>query len=223
MILQLLPTGLIGLVTAGLLAALMSTIAGALNSSATLVAVDIVKRIWPATKDQTQVFIGRVTAVVVMLLAMAWSTQGGKFGSIFVAVNKIPMVFAPAITTVFLWGVFWRRGSKEASLVTLMAGSFVGAIYLIIDLPLIGEVSIITERWGIPFMQVGIYLFIFCSLVYYIVSKLTPKPNSENLENLCWENPLSSVMYGKLSGVNDPRVWALGLFFIVIIFYMILG
>ena len=223
MILQLLPTGMIGLVTAGLLAALMSTIAGALNSSATLVAVDIVKRIWPATKDQTQVFIGRVTAVVVMLLAMAWSTQGGKFGSIFVAVTKIPMVFAPAITTVFLWGVFWRRGSKEASLVTLMAGSFVGAIYLIIDLPLIGEVSIITERWGIPFMQVGIYLFIFCSLVYYIVSKLTPKPNSENLENLCWENPLSSVMYGKLSGVNDPRVWALGLFFIVIIFYMILG
>ena len=55
MIQQLLPTGVIGIVTAGLLAALMSTIAGALNSSATLVAVDIVKRIWPQTKDRTQV------------------------------------------------------------------------------------------------------------------------------------------------------------------------
>ena len=223
MIQQLLPTGLIGLVTAGLLAALMSTIAGALNSSATLVSFDIVKRVWPDTRDQTQILIGRITAVVVMLLAMAWSTQGGKFGSIFVAINKIPMMFAPAISCVFLWGVFWRRGTKEASLATLAAGSVVGAIYLIVDLPLIGDVSIITERWGIPFMQVGIYLFIFCSLVYYTISKMTPEPDVEDLGNLCWENPLSAVMYGRISGWSDPRAWAITLFSIVIIFYLILG
>jgi len=223
MIQQLLPTGLIGLVTAGLLAALMSTIAGALNSSATLVSFDIVKRVWPDTRDQTQILIGRITAVVVMLLAMAWSTQGGKFGSIFVAINKIPMMFAPAISCVFLWGVFWRRGTKEASLATLAAGSVVGTIYLIVDLPLIGDVSIITQRWGIPFMQVGIYLFIFCSLVYYTISKMTPEPDVEDLGNLCWENPLSAVMYGRISGWSDPRAWAITLFSIVIIFYLILG
>lgn len=222
MIRQLLPTGLIGIVTAGLLAALMSTIAGALNSSATLVAVDIVKRIWPKTKDQTQVFIGRITAVMVMILAMIWSTQGGKFSSIFVAINKIPMIFAPAITCVFLWGVFWRRGTKEASLATLTSGFLVGFVYFVIDLPLIGDVSIVTEDWGIPFMQIGIYLFLFCSLVYYTVSKLTPAPALENLENLCWEHPLRAIVYGKLTGIADPRALASILFVAVVALYIIL-
>ena len=132
-------------------------------------------------------------------------------------------MFAPAISCVFLWGVFWRRGTKEASLATLAAGSVVGTIYLIVDLPLIGDVSIITQRWGIPFMQVGIYLFIFCSLVYYTISKMTPEPDVEDLGNLCWENPLSAVMYGRISGWSDPRAWAITLFSIVIIFYLILG
>ena len=68
MIMELLPPGLIGLVIAGLLAALMSTISGALNSCSTLVAVDIVKRIKPETSEKDQVFIGRITAVVVLFI-----------------------------------------------------------------------------------------------------------------------------------------------------------
>ncbi len=80
---QLIPTGLKGLISAGLLAALMSTIAAALNSSATLVAVDIAKRFKPALSDEKQVRIGRISAVVVMLLAIVWSTQGGRYGRIF--------------------------------------------------------------------------------------------------------------------------------------------
>ena len=95
MIQNLLPTGLRGLMAAALLAALMSTIEAALNSTACVTAEDIVKRIRPETKDRSLVLIGRITAVVVILLAMAWSTQGGRFTSIFVAINKIPMMFAP--------------------------------------------------------------------------------------------------------------------------------
>ncbi|HDJ22948.1 MAG TPA: sodium:glucose symporter, partial [Candidatus Aminicenantes bacterium] len=83
---NLIPSGLKGLITAGLLAALMSTIAAALNSSATLVAVDIVKRLKPTISDEKRVQIGRISAVVVMLMAMAWSTQGGRYSSIFEAI-----------------------------------------------------------------------------------------------------------------------------------------
>ncbi len=92
---QLIPTGLKGLISAGLLAALMSTIAAALNSSATLVAVDIVKRWKPAISDEKTVLIGRVSAVVVMLMAMVWSTQGGRYSSIFEAINAIASHLAP--------------------------------------------------------------------------------------------------------------------------------
>ena len=110
MIKQLVPVGLKGLVAAGMVAALMSCMAAALNSCATLISVDIVKRMRPRMPDTRVVTIGRVTTGIIMLLAMAWSTQGGQFGTIFEAINKIPMTFAPSVTTVFLFGLLWKRG-----------------------------------------------------------------------------------------------------------------
>ena len=59
----------------------------------------------PDTPDQRVVTIGRVTTGVIMVLAMLWSTQGEQFRTIFEAVNKIPMTFAPAVTTVFVLGL----------------------------------------------------------------------------------------------------------------------
>jgi SSS family solute:Na+ symporter len=122
MINHLVPTGVKGLLAAGLLAALMSTIAAALNSCATLISVDVIKRMKPDIKDATQVSIGRISAGVVMVLAMLWSTQGDQFGTIFEAINKIPMIFAPAVTTVFLLGVFWSRGTNKAAMTTFAVG-----------------------------------------------------------------------------------------------------
>lgn len=222
MIDKLLPTGLKGLMAAGLLAAVMSTVEAALNSTATVTAKDIVKRIWPRTRDRTQVWIGRLTAGVVILLAMLWSTQGGRFESIFVAINKIPMLFAPAITCVFIWGVFWKRGTKQAALTTLIFGFGLGLIYLAIDLPLFGDIRIVTDIWGIPFMQVGWWLFCSLSLVYISVSLLTPAPAPKQLENLCWERPLKAITRGRLRGVSDPRVWAGALLLLMIGLYIFL-
>jgi len=118
LITHLLPVGIKGIVAAALLAALMSVVAAALNSSATLFSVDIVKRFRPKTTDKGQVIVGRMAAVVMMILAMFWSTQGGNFTSIFEAINKIAAAMAPPITTVFLLGVFSKRGTKQASIIT---------------------------------------------------------------------------------------------------------
>lgn len=221
---NLLPTGLRGLMAAGLLAALMSTIEAALNSTATVTAEDIVKRLRPQTKDRTLVLIGRITAAVVILLAMAWSTQGGRFASIFVAINKIPMIFAPAITTVFLFGVFWRRGTKEAALTTLIVGAVVGGLYFMIDLPTFGDIQLVTDPvngLGLPFMMVGLILLSLCIVVYIVVSLFTPKPAEEQLTNLCWERPIQVITQGKITGFTDPRIMAALLFGIMIILYMI--
>jgi len=223
---NLLPTGLRGLMAAGLLAALMSTIEAALNSTAAVTAEDIVKRFKPQTKDRTLVWIGRLTAAIVILLAMAWSTQGGRFASIFVAINKIPMIFAPAITCVFIWGVFWKRGTKQAALTTLIVGTVMGGFYFLIDLPVFGNVQLVTnpeKGLGIPFMQVGWWLFCMCSIVFVVVSLLTPKPAKEQLENLCWERPIQAITHGKLTGITDPRIMAALLFVTMIILYTILG
>ena len=83
MIDKLLPPVLKGLFAAGLLAAVMSTVEAALNSTATVMADDIAKHLWPNIQDRTLVLIGRITAGVVIVLAMIWSPYCGRFENIF--------------------------------------------------------------------------------------------------------------------------------------------
>jgi len=219
---QLIPTGLKGLISAGLLAALMSTIAAALNSSATLVAVDIVKRFKPKISDERQVQIGRISAVVVMILAMAWSTQGGRYSSIFEAINAIAAHLAPPITTVFLWGVFWRRGTKQAALTTLIFGFLLGAVSFMVDLPVIGDVKVITDGLGIPFMMQAWWMFCLCSLLFVIVSLMTPKPDPKSIQGLTWDKPIRVLAQGRIKKLGDPRLLAGSLLVIMIVLYYLL-
>jgi SSS family solute:Na+ symporter len=222
MMTELLPVGVRGLMAAGLLAALMSTIEAALNSVATLTAEDIFKRLRPDIPDHKLVSIGRVTAGAVVVLAMLWSTQGGKFGSIFEAINKIPMAFAPGITAIFLWGVFWKRGNRQGAMAAMLLNVIVGLVYLAIDIPLVGSTQWIAKELGIPFMQVGWYLFLLSSGVYFSVSLATPAPEPGQVEGLCWTRPLDALRGRREGVVTDPRIMAALLFLIMIVLYSIL-
>jgi len=208
-----------------LMAALMSTIAAALNSVGTLVAKDIVGHFRPQTSDAMQVRIGRISAVVLMLLAMAWSTQGGKFGTIFEIINKIPALFlAPPITTVFLWGVFWRRGTKQAAVTTLILGLTVGFVLFLVDTKQVaGREWISDPRYGlgIPFMLQAVYMFCIWSVLYVIVSLCTPAPSRNQVDNTTWPNPLQVISHGKLRGLTDPRIVAAALFLLMAALYLL--
>jgi SSS family solute:Na+ symporter len=232
MINKLVPMGLKGLLAAGMAAALMSCMAAALNSCATLISMDIVKRVKPETPDSRVVMIGRIATGVIMVLAMLWSTQGDQFGTIFEAINKIPMTFAPAVTTIFVLGVFWKRGTWQAAMTTFYLGSIVGLIYFVFDMPVVGQwilgdaaqpgfaglVSDTTQGWGIPFMLVGPIICVFCMVVYIITSLLTPAMNQEEVAKVCWDHPLA-FLKGRVIGLGDPRIVALILFLVVAVLY----
>jgi SSS family solute:Na+ symporter len=235
MINYLVPPGIKGLLAAGLLAALMSTIAAALNSCATLISVDVIKRIKPDTTDEKQVKFGRISAGVIMVLAILWSTQGEQFETIFEAINKIPMIFAPAVTTVFLAGVFWRRGTNRAALTTFIVGCSVGLVYFIIDMPSVGKAllsnpganfgGLVTDPiqgLGIPFMLVGPILCAMCIAIYVGVSLSTLPPAPEKLENTCWDHPLQAITQGRLTGLGDPRSISIILMVTMIVLYFFL-
>jgi len=221
MIDQLLPTGLKGIMAATLLAALMSTIAAALNSSATLVAVDIVKRFKPSTSDKQQIKYGRIAAVVVMLLAMLWSTQGDKFSSIFEAINKIAAAIAPPVATVFLFGVFSKRGTNKAAIVTLLTGLVLGITAFCLDFEPISGHMYLTRGLHIPFMMQAWWLFVICTVIYFAVSYSTPPPPAEVIEKYTWESPLSVITKGEFKGVKDVRLWAGILVVTLVVMYMI--
>lgn len=232
----LVPVGLKGLLAACMAAALMSCMAAALNSCATLISMDVVKRLRPATPEARVVWIGRVTTGIIMVLAMLWSTQGDQFGTIFEAINKIPMTFAPAVTTVFVLGLMWKRGTKAAAMATLYIGSLVGVGYFILDLPKVGRVllgadavppgfsGLVTDPvhgLGIPFMLVGPLLAVVCVAIYVTTSLLTPAMNERQLEQVCWNHPLD-FLKGPFERISDPRIVTLVLFSVVAVLYVCL-
>jgi len=232
MIKNLLPIGLQGVVIAGMMAALMATTAGALNSAATLVCIDIVKRVWPETSDQRLVRIGQVTTGVVLLLAIAWSTLGARFGGIFAGINQMIAVLAPPISTVFIWGIFWRRGTSQAAVATLIGGFALGLIVFCLDFPAVSgfflgttaagaPIQFFTQTCGIPFMLQAWWLFCICSVLYIVVSLSTPRPSEACVATYCWANPLAVLTEKPLEGIGDVRILAVILAIVMVICYVI--
>jgi len=232
---HLVPVGLKGLLAACMAAALMSCMAAALNSCATIISLDLVKRHRPETSDARVVTIGRITTGVIMLLAMLWSTQGNQFGTIFEAINKIPMTFAPAVSTVFVLGLLWKRGTWQAAMTTLYVGTIIGGIYFVLDMPGIGKMllhgqaqqcfnGLVTDPvqgLGIPFMLVGPIIAVLCVVIYIITSLLTPAMNAAEVTKVCWVHPLA-FLKGHIISVSDPRIVTVILLTVVGVLYYIL-
>jgi SSS family solute:Na+ symporter len=231
----LIPVGVRGLIAASLAAALMSCMAAALNSCATLISIDVAKRMNPEATDAQVVRVGRITTGVIMVLAMLWSTQGDQFGTIFEAVNKIPMTFAPAVTTVFVLGVLWKRGTRQGAMATLYFGSLIGVIYFLVDLPSTGRwflppsrltdfggfVTDPVQGLGIPFMLAGPIIAVVCVAIYVVTSLLTPAMDEAEVAKVCWDHPLA-FLKGPVIVVSDPRLISLLLLVTVGVCYYLL-
>jgi len=208
-----LPVGLIGIVSAALLAALMSTVSGALNSIATLFSYDLYKRWYPETSDRKLVLIGRVATAVAMVVAIVWTPLLANFKSIFDGVTTLICYISPPITVVFLWGVFWRRASSTAATITLMTGSAMGLVVFLIDW--YKE----TTGWKIHSMYSGFGLFLIGSLTLVVFSLIFPHRHTEESAALVWKNPLEALRGDRWPGLGDFRLVAAALFFVMVLLY----
>ncbi|MEQ8925707.1 MAG: sodium:glucose symporter, partial [Fulvivirga sp.] len=198
-----------------------STIAAALNSAATLVSIDIVKRNNPHISEKKQINIGRITAVIVMIIAISWSPLISKFTSIFEAINVLLTVISPPITTVFIWGVFWKRGNYQGAIAAFIGGFILGFLVFMIDFPIIGDVKILTVSYGIPFMMQAWWLFVFSSVIYVIVSLITPPPDYRKTEKFTLKSPLAFLKREDEEQKNIPLLVSLILIIIMVLLYTI--
>jgi SSS family solute:Na+ symporter len=215
MILELLPPGLRGVLAAALLAALMSTVSGALNSIATLFSYDLYRRWRPDTPDHKLVIIGRIATFVAMLIAILWSPLVGHYKSIYQGVNTIICYLAPPITTVFIWGVFWRRASSRAALTTLVVGSLLGLTVFAVDW--YKEYT----GWNVQFMMAAFYLFAICSVVLVTTSLVWPHEHTPESDRLVWRNPLEALRDRGWSGLTNYKLLAGLLFVIMVLLYLV--
>ena len=212
---HLLPAGGRGLAAAALLAALMSTVSGALNSIATLFSYDIYKRWRPDVPDAKVVRVGRIVTFLGMLAAIAWSPAVAHYDSIFQGIQTAVCAIAPPITAVFVWGVFWRKASARGAITTLWAGSALGLVVFLLDW--FKEVT----HWNVPSMLATFYQFVVCSLILAVVSLRWPQPLTADQELLVWDSPLQALRGQAWPGPGNYRFLSALLFGVMVVLYVV--
>jgi solute:Na+ symporter, SSS family len=188
---HVLPVGVRGIVVAGLLAALMSSLAGAFNASATLFTIDFYSRFSQKVTQSQLVWIGRVATGVMVLIGLLWIPviQGGK--GLYDYLQGVQAYLAPPIFVVFFLGVFWKRLNGAGCLAALIVGFAMGLFRLAVDTP-VKLVKGFTYEVGSPlwivnnifFQYYSILILIVCALAMIVVSYATRAPDYEAISGL---------------------------------------
>jgi len=204
-----------GIVAAAMLAALMSTVSGALNSIATVFCYDIYRPLFPDTSDRKLIVVGRFVTVTAMVFAIIWAPQIGKFGSILEGNTAMICYIAPSLTTIFLGGVLWHRASAQGAFITLCSGTILGFIVFLLDWN--REVT----GWNYSFMMASFWLFLICSAVFVVSSLLYPQEHTLESENLVWKNPLEALSSPGWKGVLNYKFLTGLLLAIMVVLYIV--
>ncbi|MBZ4191440.1 sodium:solute symporter [Niabella beijingensis] len=202
MITQLVPKGLVGILVAALLSGLMSQIAGALNSIATLSSFDLYKRFKPEADDKKLVTVGRVAAAVALVVSIGLLPLLNRYSSLFEGINDVIAHIAPPITTVFLLGVFWKKASAKAAQLTLWLGSALGVTVFAVN-KLLGPETFIGH---IPFMMMAFYLFCACVLMQVVFSYAYPVQHTAQSRNLYWKSVWEPLQSSGWKGIGNYKV-----------------
>ena len=210
---HLLPAGLVGLVMAALVSAVMSHISGALNSSTTILTMDIyLPYIRKNATEAQSVRFGRVAGIVIIILGIMSSVLLISYSDkpVFLYLLNAYGLFTPGIASMFLMGILWKR--------TTHAGALAAGI-LTIPLSFIMEFSFPE----MPFLNRTGIVFWSCMAVCVAVSLLTkPKPDEE-LKGLIWDkNSLSLPVEQREQqrGLRNPFIWWAIITALVLYFYV---
>lgn len=197
MLYQLLPTGILGLVIAGLLAAMSSSISATLNSASTLITMDFVTKINPNLTSKQLVRTGQIATVVLVLLAAFWTQYIEQISdSLWEYLQLVLGFIAPPVVAVFLIGLFWKRGNGHGAFWALMAG--LGFSVFVI---LAGMYDWAPGLTGLHYLHKAPLLMVFCMVVHVIVSSMTPAPSEEVVNSLTWNVGLYKAETKELVGL----------------------
>jgi SSS family solute:Na+ symporter len=191
LVMTVLPPGVRGIVVAGLLAALMSSLSGVFNASSTLFTMDFYSKFHPTATQHRIVWVGRVATTVMVLIGLLWIPviRGGK--GLYDYLQGVQAYLAPPIFVVFFFGVFIKRLNAKGCLSALIIGFLLGLIRLGIDTPVkllkdfeYSQGSFLWIMNNVFFQYYSIFIFIVCVAVMFAVSYLTEAPSYEKISGL---------------------------------------
>ncbi|WP_116770661.1 sodium:solute symporter [Maribacter litoralis] len=184
---NLLPSGLRGLVAAGLLAALMSSLASVFNSCSTLFTVDVYKKLRPNTPEKELVKTGQVATVFVVIIGIIWiPIMANISGVLYEYLQSVQSYIAPPITAVFLLGIFYKRINATGAFATLIMGIIVAFFRIALELlkENFDSDGVLYYLGDMNFLTFGAWFFLFCLIFMVVVSLLTEVPDKNQIANL---------------------------------------
>jgi len=184
----LLPVGLRGLVVAGLLAALMSSLSSVFNSCSTLVTLDIYKKLRPESSERRLVTVGQISTVILVALALVWVPFMSKIsGQLYKYLQSVQAYIAPPIAAVFLIGLFWTRVNARGALLALWSGFGLGAARLVAELNQDALAGGPFERFAtMNFLHFAAWLFVVCAVLLLVGSLGGRAPATDRLDGLTY-------------------------------------
>jgi SSS family solute:Na+ symporter len=160
------PVGVKGLILAALAAAIVSSLASMLNSTSTIFTMDIYRSHFNKNATDAQmVSVGRITAVVALIIAIIIAPQLGSLGQVFIFIQEYTGVVSPGILAVFLMGLFYKKATNNAAIW--------GAI---LSIPIAMYFKVAPKGWSdasifveLPFMhQMGYTCLVTLALIAFI-------------------------------------------------------
>ena len=233
LVLNLLPTGLVGLVMAALLAAVMGAMSSVFNSASTLVTLDFYKKIRPQASESQLVNFGRVATGVMVLLGLLWVPFIHYISSqLYIYLQSVQAYISPPITACFVLGILWPRLNGTGAITSLLSGFVMGALRFIAELLAASGTQFQGfMEWLVKmnFLHYAILMFAICSLVLVVVSLMTPAPDRRKLAGLTFatvDDKLDTTVVSsptRKPALETPLEHRLNVFFSLLLLATVVG
>jgi solute:Na+ symporter, SSS family len=228
MVEHILPAGVRGVVVAGLLSALMGSLAGVFNACSTLFTVDIYEKLRPKASQADLVKVGRNATIVMVVIAIAWIPVIKGAHGLYDYLQSVQGYLAPPIFVVFFFGVFWKRLNAQGCLWAMIVGFVVGTFRMLVDTPVTMKLQGFengytpgTFLWivnNINFQYFSILITIISAIVMVGVSYLTAAPEYSRISGLTFGTASAEDKAATRSSWGTLEIVASGVVMVCILF-----
>jgi SSS family solute:Na+ symporter len=194
MVKYLLPPGLRGIVVAGLLSALMGSLAGVFNACSTLFTVDLYQKFRPLASQSELVRMGRIATAAMILISLAWIPVIQGAHGLYGYLQSVQGYLAPPIFVVFFFGVFWKRLNAQGCLWAMVVGFIIGGFRMAVDTPVTMKLAGFENGYApgsflwivnnINFQYFSVLITVVSAIVMVVMSYATAVPDYGRIKGL---------------------------------------
>ncbi|XP_005994835.2 sodium/myo-inositol cotransporter 2 [Latimeria chalumnae] len=192
LVIELLPSGLRGLMMSVMIAALLSSLTSIFNSSSTIFTLDLWHYFRPQCTELELMIVGRVFVLVLIIVSVLWIplVQSSRGGQLFNYIMSISSYLQPPIAMIFIAGCFWKRTNEKGSFWGLLIGLLVGCTRMVLDFvyvqPQCGEPDTRPAVLKMHYLYFSVVLSLITVVVVVIVSLLAEPPSKKQISQLTW-------------------------------------